>query len=109
MNEGFTDGNMTPQYDGSPYNSGGGKGMAIASMVLGIVSIVLSCSWYIGLISGILAIILGIVYNKKNMRSGMATAGIVCGILGIIFTIVIILVAASLATALGLSALDIYS
>ncbi len=41
MSEGFDNNYNSPQE--------GGKGMAIASMVLGIVSIVLCCFWYISL------------------------------------------------------------
>ena len=43
-----------------------GKGMAIASMVLGIVSIPAICFWIVGLPCAIVGLILGILYNKKN-------------------------------------------
>lgn len=65
----------------------GGKGMAIASMVLGIIGIVVSCIWYLSFPCGIIAIVLGILHNKKNTKSGMATAGLVCGIIAILLAI----------------------
>ena len=76
MSEGFDNNYNSPQE--------GGKGMAIASMVLGIVSIVLCCFWYISL-----------------------TAGIVCSIIGMIFAIAIIVIAVlGLAALGGMAALE---
>ena len=54
------------------------KGLAIAAMVLGIVSLVLFCIWYISLPCAILAIIFGIIAIKSSKR-GMAIAGISTG------------------------------
>lgn len=64
------------------------KGLCIASMVLGIISIVLFCIWYISVPCSILAIIFGILGMKSSFK-GMAIAGIITGALGILFTIVI--------------------
>src|SRR5205823_7952118 len=63
------------------------QGLAITAMVLGIVSIVLFCVWYISIPLGILAIILAIVARGKISRGeasgeGMAKAGLILGILG---------------------------
>lgn len=67
------------------------NGMAIAALVLGILSIVIP---YIGFILGIIAIILG----KKSRRainenheggSGLAIAGFVCGLVGLCFWVLI--------------------
>lgn len=55
-----------------------GKGFAIAGMVCGIVSF-----FCFGVILGILAIVFGGVAKSKGNRSGMATAGIVCGAVGL--------------------------
>ena len=63
-----------------------GKGFAIAGMILGIVSF-----FCIPLITGILGIIFGAIAKSKGYRGGMATAGIVCGILGIIGWILMLL------------------
>ena len=68
--------------------------MAIASLVLGIISILL-----IGIILGPLAIIFGaIAINKINENPHefqghcMAKAGIICGIVGIVLSIIIIII-----------------
>ena len=68
--------------------------MAIASMVLGMVSVVLCCIWYISLICAIAGIVFGILNNRNNGRNGMATAGIVCSIIGIVLSIAILILAA---------------
>ena len=56
------------------------KGMSIAAMVLGIVSLVLCCIPYVSLPCSILAIIFAIVGKKKGGK-GMAIAGLVLGII----------------------------
>lgn len=65
--------------------------MAVASLVLGIISIVLSFFGGINLfggIIGIVGIVLG-VYGKKNPeKKGMATAGLVCSIIGTILCLI---------------------
>ena len=62
------------------------NGMAIASMVLGIVSIPLLCCYGVGIIPAILAVVLGFVSKKKIEESngleigrGMSLAGIIIG------------------------------
>lgn len=65
-----------------------GKGLGIASMVLGIVSLWLCAAF----IPALLAIIFGAVSKNKGYKGGMATAGIVCGIISVVlFFIYIIL------------------
>lgn len=60
--------------------------MATASLVLGIVSCVLSfCGIYlavIGLVCGIIAIVLAVKGRKLPAKKGLATGGLVCGIVG---------------------------
>lgn len=60
-------------------------GLAIAAMICGIVSFL--CFWYI---TGPLGIIFGAVAKNKGCKSGMATAGIVCGIIGVALGIVFV-------------------
>ncbi len=55
-----------------------GKGLAIAGMVLGIISLL--CFPYI---TGVLAIIFGAVAKSKGCKSGMATAAVVLGAIGV--------------------------
>lgn len=66
------------------------NGMAIAALVLGIVSIVTAILFgaygaFIGLACGILAIIFS-TKAKKVQPSGMATAGFVLGIIGTVIS-----------------------
>ncbi len=72
--------NMQNFNNGQPVNEK--KGLAIASMVLGIIALVLLCVWYISIPCGILAIVFGII-SKKKTKSGMAVAGFVTGIIAI--------------------------
>lgn len=72
-----------------------GKGLAAASMVCGIISLLICWSWItaiIGLGLGIAACAMGGAAKKKGYIGGMATAGIVTGILGIVFSAIIFLV-----------------
>ncbi len=55
-----------------------GKGLAIASLVCGIVSF-----FCFGIVLGILAVVFGGIAKSKGYRGGMATAGIVLGIIGL--------------------------
>lgn len=73
-----------------------GKGMAIASLVLGILSFF--CFAYV---SGILAIIFGCVAKNKGYQGKMATAGIICGAIGIVLMIVFQILGFSLLGSMG--------
>lgn len=73
----------------------GGKGLSIAAMVLGIVSVVLCCLWYVSLPCAILAIIFGTIGKKRDGR-GMAIAGLVLGIVAIALYILAVAGIASL-------------
>lgn len=65
------------------------QGLSITSLVLGILAIITSLVWYIGIVLGILAVIFGVVSVKKQGRK-KAIAGIVTGSLGIILSLLII-------------------
>ncbi len=67
------------------------KGLAVASLVLGIVSFF--CFAYI---TGILAVIFGAVAKSKGNRSGMSTAGLICGCIGVVLWIMSLLFLPSL-------------
>ena len=61
-----------------------GKGFAVASMVLGLISLVLFCTG-INIITAILAIVFGIIHLvKQKQNHGMAVAGIVTAVVGIL-------------------------
>lgn len=76
--------NAAPQYP--VQNPQDGKGFAIASLVLGIVSF-----FCFAFISGTLGIIFGVVAKNKGYKGGMATAGIVCGVIGIVLWILMMI------------------
>ncbi|MBR1797309.1 MAG: DUF4190 domain-containing protein [Clostridiales bacterium] len=61
-------------------SSSEGKGQAIAALVTGICSVL--C--YGCMPAGVAAIILAIVAKNKGNNSGMATAGLVLGIIGLV-------------------------
>ena len=61
--------------------------MAVASLVIGIFSLFSRME----LLPELLAIILGACSRKKCDRKWIATAGIVCGVITIVFTVLLIL------------------
>lgn len=64
--------------------------LAIVGLVMGILSIVLACCLaYIAIIPGIVGIVCSVISKKQNGKSGMATAGLVCSIVGIVVAIAI--------------------
>ena len=68
-----------------------GKGLAIASLVCGIVSF-----FCFGLILGILAVIFGAVAKNKGYKGGMATAGIVLGVIGLALYVIMLIACSSM-------------
>jgi len=60
--------------------------MGIASLVLGIIGLLVSFTWFadLSLICGIIAIVLGIIALVKKQAKGMAIAGIICATIGVI-------------------------
>ena len=78
------------------------KGFSIAALVLGIISIVLCCVWYISIPCGILAIIFGIV-GIKSSKKGMSIAGLITGAVGLVISIIIFIALVFLGMVIGLS------
>lgn len=79
------------------------KGLAIASMVLGIVALVLSCCVpYLPIVLALLAVILGGVSLAKKMGGkGMAIAGLVCGIIGLVPALIVVISGGALIASLS--------
>lgn len=84
----------------APYPQAKNLGTAIAALVCGILSVV--CSGWCGIVIGPAAIVLGIVSRNKISASngtlkgqGMATAGIVLGIIGTIISVAALIVLAA--------------
>lgn len=62
--------------------------LAIVSLILGIAAIVLGCCiTYLGIALGIGGIVCSVM-SKKKQKSGLATAGMVCSIIGIVFAVI---------------------
>lgn len=61
--------------------------MGVASLILGIVSIVFS--WSFGLIPGIVGIILGAIGKNRSNGTGPAKAGLICSIIGVVLSSVL--------------------
>lgn len=68
-------------------------GFGIASLILGILSIITSCCCGLGLITSILGIIFGCVQPKdySGKKPGIAVAGIITSCVGILFSILVII------------------
>jgi len=77
-------------------NTGTPNGMAIASLVLGIVGLATMLCDGFGLIPGILAIVLGVLARKEIRRSngegyGMATAGLIMGTITVSLVVLVVI------------------
>ena len=77
-------------------SSSGGMGFAIAALVLGIVSIVACCLWFVGLTVGVLAIVFGILglnqYKDYATAKNMSIAGLACGAAGTVLSLISLLI-----------------
>lgn len=64
------------------------RGFAIASLVLGILSIVCCCLTYVGLAMAIMAVVFAIVSRgKMGYFDPLALTGLILGIIGVVFGI----------------------
>lgn len=68
------------------------SGFSIASLVLGILSLVCSLIWFISIPLGVAALVFGFMGKPKGGK-GMALAGIITGAIGIVASIIIVIVA----------------
>ncbi len=78
--------------------------MGVASLVLGIASLVCGCflpglQW-IGSITGLIGIILGALGRKNSEKKGIATAGLVCSIIGFVLSTIFYVACASIGSSL---------
>jgi len=63
------------------------KGLAIASFVLGILGLLFSCAFGLGILPSILAVVLGIIPLVRRVLRSMAIPGLVMGCLGVLISI----------------------
>lgn len=86
-----------------------GKGLAIASMIFGILAFLCCCINLVGLLFGAIAIVLGIISIKSSGEGkGMAITGIVLGSLGALSGLVSIIFGMAMITSVipGLENMD---
>ena len=68
------------------------RGFSIASMVLGILSLITCCCVYTPILFGALAVVFALISRKKiGVLDGMSIAGLICGILGFVIGVSIII------------------
>lgn len=82
--------------------------MGVASLVLGIISIIIglfsagSLGW-IGAILAIIGIILGAMERKDPDKKGIATGGLVCSIIGLVLCMILYIACAACVSGLAAS------
>ncbi len=70
------------------------NGIGIASLVIGIISLISCCCWWLSIILGVASIILGIIsLVQKETTKGFAITGIILGAMGIILAAALVLTA----------------
>jgi len=89
---------QTPNYQTPPSPQSLPTGMSVASMVLGIISLVLFCLWYISMPCGIIGLVLGLVAKGRVQRGeagggAMAKTGVVCSIIALALAVLILILA----------------
>lgn len=87
-----------PSYGSAPAAGSGSNPMAIIALVLGIIAILTACFWFVAGPLGIAAVVLGVLAGKKVKRGeagqgGLAKAGLITGIVGLVLTILITVLA----------------
>lgn len=69
-----------------------GNGMAITSMVLGIISLLFTCCCGIGVLPAFVGIVLAVVdISKRGKANGYAVAGLILGILGVVLSLAMLI------------------
>lgn len=87
---------------GAPVNpvDSGAVGMAVTSLVLGIIALLLVCCvsiWWLTVLVAIVSIVFGAVSLGKRMGGrGMAIAGVICSIAALVIEVVLVIVGVGL-------------
>lgn len=89
-----------PPYYGPPMMARKTNGMAVAGMVIGILSLVLFWAWFLGPVLAVLGIIFSSVgisqcNRERQEGKGMAIAGLVCSLISAAFWVVLVIAVAS--------------
>jgi Domain of unknown function (DUF4190) len=89
---------VTTEHSTTPATQSGQHGLAIASLVTGIVGVVFAFLFaIIGLALGVVSVALGAV-ARRNSPSGKATAGLVLGAVAVVLAIVNMVIAYNVLT-----------
>ena len=80
-----------PSMMGQPVPQAGGSG--VAALVCGILAILFCWAPVIGIVLGIVAIVLASKAVKRGVRNGKVTGGKVCGIAGIVLSVIMFILA----------------
>lgn len=88
---------MTPGYPQPQPPSQGTNALAVISMVLGILSCIGFCKWWIGAPFGVLAIVLSVLASGQIKQAGgsgggMAKAGLILGIIGVVLAVIVMII-----------------
>lgn len=79
--------------------------MGVASLVLGIISIVISFGGvglqWVGILPGLIGVILGVQGRKDPDNRGLATGGLVCSIVGLVLCLIFYVGCAACLGAIG--------
>lgn len=88
---------------------GAGKGKAIASLILGIVSLVLAFVFpiVVGLVCGIIGLVMATLSKKDGYVGGMRTAGFILSIIGLILNAIVLIVVLACGAAIGCAAMQL--
>lgn len=78
--------------------------LAIVSLVAGILSIVLvCCTMYWAIIPAIVGIVCAVMSKKNNGKTGIATAGLICSIVGIVLAVIWTIIGVGALALVGMS------
>ena len=87
-----------PDYSTSVEPEKESKVFGIISLVCGILGLLCSCCGWFGILLTVAAVVLGIISLKKENAKGMAIAGIVCGGIGLLIAIIVIVMVGALSS-----------
>ena len=78
----------------------GSKVFGIISLICGILGLLCSCCGWLGIVVAVAGVVLGIISIKKEEDAkGMAIAGIVCGGIGLVIAIIVLVSLGALSSA----------
>ena len=88
---------QAPQQNNNIQNTNTNNAFGIACLVCGILSLLCCCSEWLGIGLAVASIVLFILERTvAKQKTGLATAGLICGIISIVISIIGIIVAAIL-------------